>query len=300
MDLLFQPLDLAGQDDYRAFFARCAQRTADHTFVNLWTWRNIYGIEWAWEKDLVWIRQTKPEPLLWAPVGDWEGPDWITYFSKWSGTTRMTRIPQTLAEIWQAQLGSRIRLKDARDHWEYVYSVPELIELKGNKFHKKKNLLNQFQRANTFSFVPLEGDFVDQARQLQADWCQWRDCENIETLQEENQAIEQVFSHWDSLVGIMGAGLLVNGAMVGYTVAEALDDTTLVIHFEKACSEIKGAYQTINQMFLERMGSQFQTVNREQDLGDEGLRKAKLSYNPMVFLQKSFVELEESESSGHP
>jgi len=79
--------------------------------------------------------------------------------------------------------------------------------------------------------------------------------------------------------------------MIAYTVAEALDDAMLVIHFEKGHTGFKGVYQAINQMFLEHQGQGFTYVDREQDLGDEGLRKAKLSYNPVLFLEKRAVRI---------
>jgi len=79
---------------------------------------------------------------------------------------------------------------------------------------------------------------------------------------------------------------VVDEKMIAYTIAEALDDTTVVIHFEKGCPNFKGVYQAINQVFLAQCCQGFQIVNREQDLGDEGLRKAKLSYNPVAFLKK--------------
>jgi hypothetical protein len=84
---------------------------------------------------------------------------------------------------------------------------------------------------------------------------------------------------------------VVDEKMIAYTIAEALDDDSIVIHFEKGCPNFKGVYQAINQMFLERCCQGFKIVNREQDLGDEGLRKAKLSYNPVAFLKKYTVRL---------
>jgi len=79
--------------------------------------------------------------------------------------------------------------------------------------------------------------------------------------------------------------------MAAYTIAEKLSEDTIVIHFEKGNAAYKGVYQAINQMFLEHTGDNLKTVNREQDLGDAGLRKAKLSYNPSDFIKKYRVVL---------
>ena len=88
---------------------------------------------------------------------------------------------------------------------------------------------------------------------------------------------------------MLGGAIMVDNAMVAYTVAEALTPQSIVIHFEKGDTRYKGVYQAINQMFLAHSASDFLTVNREQDLNDEGLRKSKLSYNPLEFVSKSRV-----------
>jgi hypothetical protein len=127
---------------------------------------------------------------------------------------------------------------------------------------------------------------IDQAMAMQEDWCAWRDCESNDTLASENKSIARVLDAWDRLDGITGGALQVDEVMAAYTIAEKLPDDTLVIHFEKGCPDFKGSYQAINQMFLANAPEGPTQVNREQDIGDEGLRKAKLSYHPVAFLKK--------------
>jgi hypothetical protein len=88
------------------------------------------------------------------------------------------------------------------------------------------------------------------------------------------------------LTTVTGAAIMVDNDMAAYTIAESLTDETLVIHFEKGNPNYMGVYQAINQIYLERSGSRHNIVNREQDLGDEGLRKAKQSYHPFDFIKK--------------
>jgi hypothetical protein len=97
--------------------------------------------------------------------------------------------------------------------------------------------------------------------------------------------------HWEQLQGVTGGALRVEDRLAAYTIAEDLPDGTLVIHFEKGDPEYKGSYQAINQMFLEQDPSPSTLVNREQDLGSEGLRKAKLSYHPVDYVRKYQVSL---------
>ena len=127
---------------------------------------------------------------------------------------------------------------------------------------------------------------VKQAMAMQTDWCTWRDCESSDILSSENRAISRVLTEWRKLAGLFGGALMIDGSMVAYTLAEALTRDMLVIHFEKGDTQYKGIYQAINQQFLANSASHYTIVNREQDLNDEGLRKAKLSYHPTDYLQK--------------
>jgi hypothetical protein len=289
MPLTFRPILLEDQQRYREHLTRCPQVTSDYSFVNLWGWAPEYGLELAWDAELVWIRQRLPEMVYWAPVGPWDGIDWssrVAALGLQSTQPTLRRIPEALAEAWRAVWQDRIQVVETRSDWDYLYAVKELVELRGNRFHKKKNLLNQFLKNYDFVYTPLGPEIVREALEMQAQWCVWRDCESSETLAAENRAIERVLKAWQSLEGILGGALRVEKNMLAYTIAEALTEKMLVIHFEKGCSQAKGVYQAINQMFLAREGDGYTTVNREQDLGDAGLRKAKLSYHPTGYLKK--------------
>ena len=287
MQLTFHPLSLEKQADYKHLLNQCSQIASDYSFVNIWAWRDIYGLEWAWTDQAVWIRQQHPSLEYWAPVGPWGGIDWAQTIRRvFQDKTFFTRIPEQLTEVWAEQLGPAADLTPNRDHFDYIYSVEELINLKGNKFHKKKNLLRQFLRKYDSTYIHLNEEMIEKALTLQTEWCLWRDCEDSTTLEAENQAILNTFQDWKRLQDLFGGGLEVDGNMVAYSIAEPLDQQTLVIHFEKGCPQHKGVYQAVNQMFLANSGASYRFVNREQDLGDPGLRKAKESYNPVSYLKK--------------
>ena len=292
MTLQFEPISLEKQQDYLKILARCPQVASDYSFMNIWAWAEDYGLTWAWSDDCVWIRQSRPEVLYWAPVGRWSEIDWRTRLPEASAdATIFIRIPNQLVEIWQTAFTDRAAFEEERGHWDYVYSVNELVDLKGNRFHKKKNLLNQFIKKYDYTFVPFAPELIDQAMAMQESWCTWRDCESSDVLAAENHAIFRVLNNWGQLNGTLGGALMVDGSMVAYTVAEALTPQSVVIHFEKGDTRYKGVYQAINQMFLAHSARDFLTVNREQDLNDEGLRKSKLSYNPLELLQKYRVTI---------
>ena len=287
MNLQFEPISLEKQQDYLEMLTRCPQISSDYSFMNIWGWAEDYELTWAWSDDCVWIRQSRPEIMYWAPVGPWFDIDWHERLTNEpGGRTVFIRIPDKLAEHWQTTLKDRATFEEERGHWDYVYSVQELIDLKGNRFHKKKNLLNQFIKKYEYTYVPFEPELIGQAMDMQESWCAWRDCESSDVLMAENQAITRVLENWEQLRGPLGGAIMVDGTMVAYTVAEALTPQSVVIHFEKGDTRFKGVYQAINQMFLAHSARDFVTVNREQDLNDEGLRKSKLSYNPTELLRK--------------
>jgi hypothetical protein len=287
MKLTFESIDLERQRSYLQRLAQCGQIASDYSFINLWSWAEEYGLQWAWQDQLVWIKQSRPQETFWAPVGDWRAVDWNAMLRAAADCCpRIIRIPEGLLEIWKAQSKVPLTVAETRDHWDYLYDRQDLVSLAGNRFHKKKNLLNQFKSKYAAVYLPFGPDMVARAKGMQEDWCTWRDCESSDTLASENNAIAKVLDNWQHLSGVTGGALQVDTTLVAYTVAEVMPDNTLVIHFEKGCPDFKGSYQAINQMFLENDPSSCTLVNREQDLGDQGLRKAKLSYNPADFVRK--------------
>jgi hypothetical protein len=266
---------------------QCPQIPSDYSFINLWGWGPEYGLQWAWSDELVWLKQTVPETKLWAPIGNWRETDWPSAM-QWleHESIEFTRIPEELKTIWLQRLAGQIDFKEVRSHWDYIYFAEDLVKLSGNRYHKKKNLYNQFIRKQTYEYVKLQTTLIEQAIEMQNNWCEWRDCESSEMLAAENRAIQKTLFSWQQLQGILGGAIIVEGFMIAYTVAEKVSRDTVIIHFEKGNPEYKGVYQAINQMFLADLGDTIQWVNREQDLGDQGLRKAKLSYHPQHLLKK--------------
>jgi hypothetical protein len=292
MNLRFEPIKLERQNDYLERLAKCPQVASDYSFLNLWGWGEDYGLRWAWEDYFVWIKQTRPEECFWAPVGPWGEVDWKAQFSADARKCiSFIRVPEKLVEHWRTSLGDLATFEEERGNWDYLYTSAELIELKGNRFHKKKNLLNQFNNKYDSTYLPFGPELIEQAKAMQTDWCTWRDCESSDILSAENRAIYRILKDWDQLEGTFGGAILVDGSLVAYTVAERLTEDTVLIHFEKGDTEFKGVYQAINQKFLAHSAKDLTYVNREQDLNDEGLRKAKLSYLPTDFLRKYRVTL---------
>jgi len=286
----YSPISFGGMEHYLELLSRNKSRASDYSFANIWGWAPYYHLEWRFDGALCWIRQMKPEPAYWAPVGPWDAiADW-SLLEEMAPGARLTRVPHALCEVWSVDLEDKVRIEEARGQWDYLYLSSELATLPGNRFHKKKNLLKQFQKQYRYEYQTLTGNCVEVVLNMQTEWCRWRDCESSEALLAENDAVSRVLAHWNDIPGLCGGIIRIDGVPIAYTLGEPLEDhDTLIIHFEKAANGIKGAYQAINYLFCNDVGKNFTYINREQDLDDEGLRQAKLSYNPTDFSRKCAV-----------
>ncbi len=288
----FESLSLKKADAYLERLSRTPQKASDYSLVNLWGWQGAYGLKWAWEDPLVWISQSRPREILWAPVGPWEEVDWSRCLPLLEAAHAVfTRVPEKLTALWRSAFPGQPAIEPERGHWDYLYRMQDLAFLKGNRFHKKKNQVNRFIKKHAFDYVSLDATRIGEVLLMQENWCTWKDCGSSETLEAENRAIALVLEAFSGFQDLLGGALRCDGRMIAYTIGERLDAETLLIHFEKGDPDYPGVYQAINQLFLSHHADQFQIVNREQDLDDPGLRKAKLSYHPVDFVRKFRVSL---------
>ena len=183
----------------------------------------------------------------------------------------------------------KFEITEHRDYADYVYRVSDLVNLSGKKYHGKRNHLARFYE-NDWSFEPITPDNVAECLEMNHRWS----VENADTKEDgvlaERCAVRLCLTHMEEL-GCFGGLLRVNGAVAASTVGERLNSDTVVVHFEKAFSRIQGAYPAINREFLSRMCRDYAYVNREEDLGIEGLRRAKESYHPAFLVTKYGVTL---------
>ncbi len=289
MHVEFSPLDLAHADTYRALWHACPQQSMDYTLVNLWGWQEYTQLAWYFSEKLCWLKpavQTESLPTLWAPVGPWHEIDWQAEACLTQGVT-LVRVPQKLAFLLEKALPGRVQVEENRDQFEYLYDRNLLATLPGNKYQKKRNHVNGYKKMyGEPDYRPMDDAVVEDMLSLQDEWCKWHECTNSPSLQAENTAINKVLSHWHDFPHLMGGALYVDNAMVAFSVGEKLDDGTLGVHFEKGHSGFRGVYQTMNTLFVQKVGQDCIYVNREQDLGEEGLRQAKMTYFPVDFLRK--------------
>ncbi|WP_304646111.1 DUF2156 domain-containing protein, partial [uncultured Helicobacter sp.] len=184
----------------------------------------------------------------------------------------------------------RFDIEAKRDRFDYIYHTQELIELAGRKFHKKKNHLNRFylQYPQT-QFESLTRANIDEVIAINNLWYA-NMSKDDKGLYFENLAINDALRHFDEL-DLQGGLLRIDGEIAAFSFGEMLDRDCALIHIEKANIAFNGAYQAINQALLKNAFATSQYANREEDLGIEGLRKAKLSYQPAFLLEKYYARL---------
>jgi hypothetical protein len=182
------------------------------------------------------------------------------------------------------------KVETDRDDWDYVYLTSDLADLPGDKYHPKRNFVSRCLSNYECRYAKIGPNEIQDCLQLQTRWCNLRNCSQFQGLEAENTAIKAAFENYERL-GIFGGAVYVDDKLEAFTLSEPLNDDTAVIHFEKANPEIEGLYQLVNQWFCQKALGKFRYINREQDLGIPGLRKAKESYYPSHMVEKFIVHL---------
>lgn len=291
----FKPLELADREFIEPRVWAYQPTTSELTFANLFIWRSHYNLSWCLAADcLVFLCEFPSDPWFFPPIGPAPRVDLCRRLLTWlkeargSADPRLERVDRRLREELAAAGGF---VEDAlRDHFDYVYPTADLIHLAGRAYHQKRNHLNSFQHSYRHSYEVLRPGHLEACLDLAQKWCEIRRCEEDLNLLEEWEAVKEALTHFQDL-GLTGGGLYVEGRLEAFTLGEQLNSDTAVIHLEKANPEIRGLYVAINQAFLEHTWRDTPWVNREQDLGEQGLRQAKLSYHPHHLEEKFTLRL---------
>jgi len=286
----FKELELDDRATFDRFLSQDPPRTSELTFTNLFMWRLRYKPTWATWGDclLVMMQGGDGKRFGLPPVGPGHKDEAIRVFLDQIGelssdSPRLCRVGKDVVENYvDSQLYTIV---DDRYNHDYVYLTENLTRLPGNRFHKKKNHLNRFLKNYEFEYRHLGQVPAEAFLELQEDWCELKACVENPSLFYEDRAIYEALTNADRL-NFRGGAILIDSKVEAFALGELLNPETAVIHIEKANLEIPGLYAAINQQFCENAWSDVKYVNREQDLGLEGLRKAKLSYYPDHLVEK--------------
>ena len=273
--------------DFLGHYPSCS---CEYSFVNLFCWQNLYRYSWFFYKDSLVIHDDRSQALF-MPIGEDLEPEELFALSKKAVAAGLSGsiglVPESYVAIRQ-DLDRYFSITSDRDAADYVYLTEELAELKGNKLHKKRNLISQFKRAYPdYSIVPINEENCKDVMQFERRLLAGRPSVP-RSLVEESDAMTMAFSHWNDL-GLSGLMLLVKDEIAAFAVFSPLSPDTWDIHFEKSDVSFKGAAQMINYETAKFLEGTARYINREQDLGIPGLRQAKQSYVPHVLIEPYFL-----------
>ncbi len=166
---------------------------------------------------------------------------------------------------------------------DYLYASSDLAQLAGRKYHSKRNHIARFRKQYSYTYETVTPDNLSDCEFVAREWCHAHGCGG--ELKDENCAIVKTLRNYEAL-GFRGGLIRVEGKPVAFTAGEEINPTAFDIHFEKALDGYDGLYTLINQEFAAHELTGYQWINREEDMGIEGLRKAKNSYYPACVLEK--------------
>lgn len=263
----------------------------EYTFGNVFCWAEPYSTQICRFKDFFICRWgSLPEVSYSVPLGEGDFTEAVNQIIE---NAKSLGVKPTIYGITEGYL---VMLKEAftgkfdysfDDGFnDYIYLVSKMSDLSGKKYHAKRNHITNFKRNNPdWSFEKINRNNIPECLEMHEKWIQERGGE-IEDYIEEFEAVKKAFEYYEEL-GIVGGLIRAQGRVIAYTMGEGQQNKRcFVTHFEKALSEIQGAYPTVNQEFTKNCLGDYVYVNREEDLGLEGLRKAKQSYNPEIMLKK--------------
>lgn len=288
----FVPLALEHRDVIHPLLWAYQPTTSELTFTNLFLWQGLYGWSWClWDDWFVAMAQPRHEaPWFLPPIGPDGRAELCLNLLQWLRQSygvaypAIERADRRLVEELRAL--PRLRCEPSRDHFDYVYRATDLISLAGNKFHSKRNHINSIKRSYPVHYEALHEDLLDACLRLADQWCEFKRCAEDLNLTSEWEAIRLALRHYRELA-LQGGAIVVRDRVEAFSLGELLNHRTAVIHIEKANPEVSGFYTLINQQFCEHAWQEVELINREQDLGEPGLRRAKQSYQP-IHLEEKF------------
>jgi uncharacterized protein len=291
-NLDFKKLSLDDKNLFDGFFKKYPPEVSELTFTNLYIWQKYRRIEYAlYEETLILKAETDKETFFFQPVG-LNNKKLIKEILEYGAKKNILSIKRAGEET--ALLSSELGLKvmEDRDSFDYVYKTEDLALLKGRDFSSKRNFVSKFYAEYYHKYWKYADNpgCRKKCLDLTEKWFAERK-ESDPTLIHEYDALKELFNNYNAL-NAEGSVICIDEKIVAYTFGEALNNNTFVVHFEKALSNYSGIYQTINKLFAENeILGKFEFINREQDLGIAGIRKAKLSYNPVELIKKYTITL---------
>lgn len=288
----FKAIDISMKQTVERYTAKWKLECSEYTFSNLLMWGCGGNIMLCEDEQALYILlHWGSSRFMFAPLT--AEPDSAYYqaaLDKAAEYMRSNCIPPVFKGISGPIKAAFERctgygLTEDRNNSDYVYTMESLRDLAGKKLHAKRNHINQFmaQYGARYEYVKISGDMMDECVDVYNEWLSEKSPDETDSM--ELCAIKTLLTHMDTL-GIRGGGIRIDGRLAAFTLGQKVDDNMAVVHIEKADNGIMGLYTVINNQFVRHELTDVRFVNREEDMGIEGLRKAKLSYYPAYMIDK--------------
>ena len=292
MTLNFHRLTLSDRKAVQAVTLNAGRRNCNYTFANLVGWQFWYYTEVCMLDDTVVLRYTSEGERAYMVCTAKEISKELleNLLDDSQGNLVLIGLEDDQAtQLYTLNSKLSTKIEPVRNQYDYIYRRTDLAALQGGHLQAKRNHVHRFRAEHPiFEYRPLTPELFDECRRLTDIWQEEKDASD--TIDVEKQVMETIFSNWDTL-GMIGGSIFVEGKMVAFTYGAAVTTDTIDICVEKADRRIEGAFAIINQQFAEHLPEQFVYLNREEDMGIPGLRKAKLSYHPEILLTYNVVHI---------
>ena len=291
--LQFQDVSIEDRERIEKYFIFLEEPFCDFSFGNLFSWAVVENTKISFADDFLFIRFSDDEKFYYTfPLGNGEIKNAINLIIEDAKINnkkfQFVCLNNSQTKILKNIFGEKIKINKNRNAYDYVYSVEKLASLKGRRYHSKKNHFNSFKNNYEFIFEKINEDNINECLQFANEW--YAESQATPMLLREQKVVNKAFENYFKL-NLIGALIKINNKVVAFCVGEKLCSANMFCtHFEKASKDFPTAYTAINKLFSEFLLNNFEYVNREDDAGIEGLRKAKLSYYPEFILEKYYAE----------
>lgn len=290
----FQTITLADKEWITEKLKEDGRQGCEFTFGNNYIWRQVYQVEVAECCGCALIKFHAGDTEFNSfPIGNGDSKKVLENLIAAAKDNHRALCMGSLMAEDRARLEEwfpgMFEITEVRDGFDYIYLTEKMTKLAGKKLHGKRNHIARFKE-NNWTYEPMTSENKRDCLKMNDLWCDKLRCKWNQDMEDEFCAVTEAIENFEEL-GFVGGVLRVDGEIVAFTIGEPLNEDTFVVHIEKAFSEIQGTYPMINQQFIEHECQGFTYVNREEDTGAEGLRKAKLSYYPEILLEKYSAKL---------
>jgi len=277
----FKPLGLKDRDLVTAALVRHPAEVCELTFANMFIWREVEKPMLTSIHGNLCILCAPPAepPYFLQPIGGEKIPETVGLCL--SAAPRLSRVD---ADFALRHCGS-FHCRPDRDNFDYVYESAGLISLQGKKFDGKRNHIRRFEKAHAYTYRRMAAEHLAGCRELLDDWLAAKAANGAAVSGAWQPVIREAFASLDSLE-LVGGIIEVGGRVAALSIGERLNPETAVIHIEMVRPGYNGLSQLINREFIRHEWADCRYINREQDCGILGLRRAKMSYSPHHLVEK--------------